>query len=114
MNLLKKIFLIIYYFFSNTKDCLIFYVILFLFKLNIYLRFFEKNYLLLIYRLNQRNKNDLSKSLSEFFIMKKAKDLYNAYFLHAFFYNRGDIHNSIKLQQSFFEYQKMLKKNTSN
>ena len=110
MNLLKKIFLVGYYFFLNIKNFIVFFIILFLYKLNIYLRFFEKSYLLLIYRLNQKNKINLALNLSEFFIIRKSRDLFNAYFLYAFFFNRGDIYSSIKLQQSFLEYQKMLKK----
>ncbi len=110
MNLLKKIFLAGYYFFLNIKNLIVFFIILFLYKLNIYFRFFETSYLLLIYQLNRKNKINLAKNLSEFFIIKKSRDLFNAYFLHAFFFNRGDIYNSIKLQQSFLEYQKMLKK----
>ena len=85
MNLFKKIFLVIYYFFINIKDYIIFYIILFLFKLNIYSNFFDNYYNLLIYQLNRRNKIKLSKSLSEFFLIKKSRDIFNAYFLHAFF-----------------------------
>ena len=99
MNLLKKIFLVGYYFFLNIKNFIVFFIILFLYKLNIYLRFFEKSYLLLIYRLNQKNKINLALNLSEFFIIRKSRDLFNAYFLYAFFFNRGDIYSSIKLQQ---------------
>ena len=110
MNLLNKIILVGYYPFLNIKNFIVFFIILFLYKLNIYLRFFEKSYLLLIYRLNRKNKIKLSKSLSKFFLIKKSKDIFNAYFLHAFFFNLGDIYTSFKLQKSFIEYQKILKK----
>ena len=109
MNLLKKIFWIVYYFFLNTKNYIIFCIIIFLFKLNIYARFFDNYYHLLIFRLNRKNRIKLSKSLSKFFLVKKSKDMFNTYFLHPFFLNRGDIYTSFKLQNSFTEYQKMLK-----
>lgn len=86
MNLLKKIFLAGYYFFLNIKNLIVFFIILFLYKLNIYFRFFETSYLLLIYQLNRKNKINLAKNLSEFFIIKKSRDLFNAYFLHGFFF----------------------------
>ena len=89
MHVLKKIYLVNYYLFKRTISLSVFFIIFILFKLNIYLSFLKNYYLIYIYELNLKGNYNLSKEISNFFILKKGKYFFNFYFLNTYFHNNG-------------------------
>ena len=119
MYIINKVYKIIYYNLIKFKNLVIFLLLNFFFRLNIYIPFFDKYYLLLIYKIYNNNKSKKNSiDLAKFFILNQIHKINKIFFLSPIFNLSGDqkikkiinniFNESQKISQSLLNYEDSL------